>query len=427
VAAASVAQVHKARTCSNERVAVKIQRPGIKRIFKADVRNLRRIAALADALSLIRMLSLEEVVDEFANWTSREFDFLTEGRTADRLRHNATAREVVPVIFWELTTPMVLTMQFIDGLSLAQIISLVREGREDLVLGRLPDLDLQQASHNMAHASLHQIFVCGFFHGDPHPGNVLALGDNSIAFVDFGTFGVLSDYYREVLAGYIGSLGVGNMKEAFRYFSKLSTPTEWTDFRAFEREATASITRWYEASKRPTSTFTDRHMGKYFGELLGAVRRNHLRMGLDTLLFWRAMSALDYSALSMSSHFDLLYELRIFFKQIRPNHVERLLNVITDRRFQLDVAELTPTMPDVLDNIMRSLVREDVRHLLIAQEATESHRSDLLTTRCVTAVMVGVSLTVVGLGSHISMALLVFFLSGATLLFIFSLAMARPR
>jgi ubiquinone biosynthesis protein len=427
VAAASVAQVHEAITRSDERVAVKIQRPGIQRIFASDIRNLRRVAALADALMSFKALSLEEVVEEFAGWTSREFDFLTEGRTADRLRHDATAHEVVPIIYWELTTPKVLTMQFVEGMSLANIISLVNQGREDLVLARLPHLDLPQAGRNMAHASLHQFFVRGFFHGDPHPGNVLILGDNSVAFVDFGIFGALSEYYREVLAGYIESLAVGNMNAAFRYFSKLSTPTEETDLKAFEREATASIRRWYEASQHPASTVVERQMGKYFGEMLSAVRRHRLRMGLDTLLFWRAMSALDYSALSMSSHFDLLHELRVFFRKIRPGPFKRLSDVLTDPRFATEVAELTPAIPDYLDNIAKDLSGKDVRWALAVQESFDGHSSDFRVTRCLAAALVGVSLTVVGLGSHIDRTLMFFVLSLAALLFTFSLAEARQR
>ena len=427
VASASVAQVHEARTCTNERVAVKVQRPGIRPIFAADMRNLRRAAVLSDVLGISGTLSVEEIVGEFEKWTARELDFLTEGRTADRLRRNATDQEVVPVVYWKLTTPKVLTMQFIDGMSLGQLIGLVRRGREDVVKERLPNAYLPQAGHNMAYASLHQSLVCGFFHGDPHPGNVIILDDNSVAFVDFGIFGELSDYHREVLAGYIESIAVGNIGEAFRYFSKLSTPTELTDFRAFERDASASIRAWYVASRRPNATFKERHMGTYFGRMLGAVRRHRLRMGMDTLLFWRAMSALDYSALSMSAHFDLLDELRGFFEQIRPGPVERLLNVLNDRHFKTDVAALTTGAPDHMEIIMQVLSGENLGRLLGAQESTEERPSDLITTRCLSAALVGVSLTIAGLAGHVGIFSLLFILSAAVILFSFSLAEARPR
>jgi ubiquinone biosynthesis protein len=427
VAAASVAQVHEARTCFNERVAVKVQRPGIGPIFAADIRNLRRVAALADASGLLGTLSLREVVEEFAKWTSRELDFLVEGRTADRLRQNATAHEVVPVVYWDFTTRKVLTMEFIDGLSLAQIISLIDQGREGEVLARLPNLDLMETGHNMAHAALHQLFVCGFFHGDPHPGNVIILDHNDIAFVDFGIFGELSEHQREILAGYIETLALGNLNEAIRYFSRLTTPTEETGVRAFERDAMNSMRGWYEASKSPVSTFKDRHMGKYFGELLGVVRRHRLRIGAETLLFWRALSALDYSALSMSRHFDLLHELRVFFEQIRPGPLERLIKVLTSQRFLTDVADLSPAMPRYVKNIMNRLAEEESKWALMVRESLEINPSDLLATRCVVAALVGVSLTVVGLGSNIDLTLLLVVIALGAFLLTFSLMKASPR
>src|SRR6266404_2170287 len=427
LAAASVAQVHEARTHSNERVAVKIQRPGLEPIFASDTRNLHRVAALTDAFGLSGTLSMRAVIEEFANWTSRELDFLIEGRTADRLRQNAVAHEVVPFIYWEVTTRKVLTMEFIDGLSLAQIISLVAQGREDEIHARLPNLDLTVGCHNLAHAALRQLFVSGFFHGDPHPGNVIALDHNDIAFVDFGIFGELPKPRREILTGFIEAIALGNMNEAIRYFSKLATRTDETDWRVCEKETIDCMRGWYEASNSPTSTFKDRHLGKYLGELLGIVRRHHLLMEVDTLLFWRAMSTLDYSALSMSSHFDLLHELHMFFEQIRPGAIERLIDVLTSRRFKADVADLTPAMPDYLHNTLSQMLGEDSKRALIAQESLEVNPFDLLATRCVSAVLVGVSLIVVGLGSNIDLTLLAVTLSLAASLLTFSLMKARPR
>ncbi|HYC89913.1 MAG TPA: AarF/UbiB family protein [Thermoanaerobaculia bacterium] len=427
VASASVAQVHEARTYSNERVAVKVQRPGIQPIFEADIRNLVRVAALSDALGISGTLSMAEIVAEFGKWTARELDFRTEGRTADRLRHNATAHEVVPFVYWQLTTSRVLTLQFIDGMSMGEIIALVRRGREDLVLARLPNLDLPRAGHHMAHASLHQSLVCGFFHGDPHPGNVLILDDNSVAFVDFGIFGELSDYHREVVARYIESIAVGDVGEAFRYFARLSTPTELTDLRAFERDVSASIRAWYLASKRPQATFKERHIGTYFGRMLAAVRRHHLRLGIDTLLFWRAMNALDFNAVSMSAHFDLLDELRSFFKRIRPGPAERLLDVLTDRHFQTDVAALTARAPLQLEEIVQTLLRNELGPLLGVQESADERSSDLAITRGLAAALVGISLTIAAVASHAGIYVLLSILGGAVLLFGFSLVETRQR
>jgi len=428
VASASVAQVHEARTYANERAAVKVQRPGIEPIFAADMRNLRRAAAIADALGVFGTLSMEEIVAEFDRWTSRELNFVTEGQTADHLRRQATEREVVPVVYWNLTTPRVLTMEFIDGMSLGQIIALVRRGRDDIVRERLPNIDLEEAGHNMAFASLHQSLVCGFFHGDPHPGNVLILDDNSVAFVDFGIFGELSESNREVVARYIESIAVGDINEAFRCFAKLSTPTELTDFKEFEKDASASIRAWYTASKRPHATLKERHMGTYFGRMLGAVRRHHLRMGIDTLLFWRAMNALDYNALSMSSYFDLLQELRSFFAEIRPGAAQRLTDVLTDRRYIADVATLAARTPYHVDEIVQKLAENKLEQLFRADESAEEHPSALTATRWLSAALVGLSLTIAGWASHAGFYVVIFTAAIAGLLLLnVSLAEARHQ
>jgi ubiquinone biosynthesis protein len=340
IAAASVAQVHEARTMASERVAVKVQRPGVDRFFAADMRNLSRMAAFADWLGVLGDLSLREAAQEFANYTQRELDFVTEGHTADRLRQNATPHEVVPRVYWELTTSKVLTLEFVEGISLAQLSSLLEAGKYDLVRARLPHLRVELALHHLAVASLRQLFVTGFFHADPHPGNVLIRDDNSVAFVDFGIFGQLTAGQREIFVAYIENLALGNIEQSFRHYSRLYTASEDTDWMAFRREATAILRAWYQVSTDPHSSVEQRHLGYSTDQMLRVVRRHRLRMSMDTLLFWRALFALDSSALRLSHHFDLLHELRLFFEERRPGVTERLLELVTNEERTLAVAEL---------------------------------------------------------------------------------------
>jgi ubiquinone biosynthesis protein len=427
IATASVAQVHEGRTRSNDRVAIKVQRPGIEIIFAADIRNLRRVAALADRLGVLGRLSLSEIIEEFANWTDKEMDFTIEGRAADRMRPDAVSHEIIPIIFWEFTTPKLLTMEFLDGLSLAQIMNFVEMGREDLIQARLPDLDLSQAGHNIAYASLHQIFVRGFFHGDPHPGNILILKDNSAAFADFGICGELSLYHREALAGYIENVALGNAEEGFRYFSKLSTPTEETDQIAFEQDCKLYIPQWHRALHNPHSTLKERHMAKYFFALIGVVRRHHRRMNADTLLFWRAMNALNYSALIMAEHFDLVYELHVFFEQTRPGMLDRLQRVITDRNLTTDVAELLPRMPDYLNSILKGLVGERPDWAMHIQRYGWMPYSSSVVTKCLSASFVGLSLIIVAMSNQTVSSVKLAFFGMATLLFLTAVIKMKSR
>src|SRR5262249_5978878 len=197
LAAASVAQVHRAQTLAGDTVAVKLQRPGLAPIFNADIRNLTRIARLADVLGLFGRLSAVGMVREFARWTLRELDFTLEGRTTERVAANALHFEHVPRIHWDLTTPRMLTVEFVEGRSMADVADLLREGGIARVRARLPHFDLNTALRSMTAASLNQLFTSGFFHGDPHPGNVFVQPDSSITFLDFGIFGSLTTRQRQ--------------------------------------------------------------------------------------------------------------------------------------------------------------------------------------------------------------------------------------
>lgn len=330
IASASVAQVHRARTIGGELVAVKIQRPGVLRIFESDFRNLRRLAALADSMGVFGTISVREVVSQFGRWTRRELDFRLEARTAILMARNATPEEIVPRVLPELTTERVLTMEYVEGISLSKIAALLEEGRIDLVRSLLPNLDFQKSGRNLAFAALHQLFVTGIFHGDPHPGNILIRNDNRIAFVDFGIFGELTPYERKAMSGYIENMALGRIEECYRSFAKLTFPSDLTDVRQFAREARAVFQRFYDASHDESSAVGDKHMGKYTVEIFDVVRRNHVRMDMETLLFWRTLNALDSSALRLSEHFDLFLQMRNFFAGIRPSVARRTAGALCD-------------------------------------------------------------------------------------------------
>ncbi|UAL12450.1 ABC1 kinase family protein [Caulobacter segnis] len=325
LAAASVAQVHRARLAGGEIVAVKVQRPGVATIFAADMRNLSRLADLVDRMGVVGPQSIRAAVAEFERFTARELDFRTEGRTAERLRANAGPNEYAPRIYWSHSTQRVLTMELIVGHRLSDII-----GRGDRPAP--PGLDLDLVARNLARACLRQLFVTGFFHADPHPGNIFVRDDGTVCFVDFGIFGQLSDARRETFSAYIESVAIGDLAAAYRHFMRLLIPTDQTDHRRLRTDIEAIFERWRAASANPDTPPADRHLGKYVGEFIGAIRDNKVRMGLDTLLFWRTLIVLDATALRFRESFELLDVMRAFFIEIRPGAAERVLALLGDAR-----------------------------------------------------------------------------------------------
>lgn len=329
IASASVAQVHAASTRRGHRVAVKVQRPGIEAVFAADMANLRLLAALADAMHLMGSVSVREVLAVFEAWTRRELDFTLEGRTADRLRNSAIEGETAPRVYWELSTRRVLTLEFIDGLSLTRVIDLVESGAVAELERSIPHLDLRTIAHLLATACLNQLFVRGFFHGDPHPGNIIVLADNTIAFVDFGIFGALSEYQRHILSEHMEAIAVGDVDRSFRYYVKQMIPSPDMDFRRFAADGKALFHRWYAASRDPFVPPGEKHLGRFSSEMFDIVRRHRVRMTMDTLLFWRAINILAAMAVRMPEHFDLLDEIRQFFGATRPGLGGRLAQLWT--------------------------------------------------------------------------------------------------
>jgi ubiquinone biosynthesis protein len=400
VAAASVAQVHEARLLDGRRVAVKVQRPGVREIFAADIRNFRRLAALVDASGTLGTLSLGELVDEFAAWTARELDFRIEASTAERLRENALPFEYAPLIYRELTTARVLAMEFIDGLSLAEISRLFEAGGEPLVLSVQPALDLRLALSRLSDACMHQLFITGFFHGDPHPGNIIIRGDNVPVFVDFGIFGELTTFERTVLRRWIEAIAVGNVAESLRYYMKQVYETAESDERAFRQAAKQVFSRWYQAATRGEAwPVEERHLGKYVGEVADLTRRYRLRIAMSTLLFWRALIALDSTAQRFPGYYDLLEAMQAFFRPSGGELAERLIDIGLDTDRALAVASLARDEPERLTRIFRALLERRREWGAELEESPLVQRANNRRTRGVALALVGLSLVVLGLGT----------------------------
>ena len=345
IAAASVAQVHEARTRDGERVAVKIQRAGLAPIFRADIRNLHRLAGLAEALGLFGRLSARGMVKQFEAWTLRELDFRTEGRTSERVHKDAQAWVVIPRVRWDLTTARVLTMEYIDGISASAIRQHRDRGEMERIRSKLPGLELDVAMHNFTVASLWQLFVTGFFHGDPHPGNILFLPENRVAFLDFGIFGELSDQERAAVASQVESLALGDLVGSFRAYARQVSSTEDTDFEKFRKDCLEVLGRWFRALQNPNLPLEERHLAKYTGEMIEVARRNGLRYDLNYLLFWRALNNLNGTLWHVDPNFDVIRELRIFFEEIQPGMHERVLNLLRDQQWQAALADFGRKLP----------------------------------------------------------------------------------
>ncbi len=185
VAAASIGQVHIAHLQSGRKVAVKVQRPSAARRVESDLALLYQIARIARRrVDRLQFIDTVGVVDEFARSIRRELDYRIEARNADVFRRNFAdePRVAIPKVYWTYSSERVLTMEWLDGPKLGELV--------------LPDMQMEERRRLallMADTWLEMIFRHGVFHGDPHPANVFALPDGRLGLVDFGQIGSLTE------------------------------------------------------------------------------------------------------------------------------------------------------------------------------------------------------------------------------------------
>lgn len=297
VASASLAQVHQARLHSGERVAVKVQYPEIESLVRSDLRNLR---ALFRAVELLESdFEIVPLIDELGTYVPRELNFVNEGRNAEAIGRFFKQRDdiAVPRIHWELTTRRVLVMEQIDGIKIT-----------DLAALRASGLDPEAVSKLLVEAYCDQVFVHGFFHADPHPGNLFVQrrsdGSPRLVFVDFGLAKQLPAQFREGVLGFAGALLTGDvarMAEALLelgFETRDGRPEALCDIAGFVLE----LARRFRHGVRLDAEFTER-----FGrEVPERIRRNPIvRVPTHLVLLARVLALLAGVNRSLGARVDL--------------------------------------------------------------------------------------------------------------------------
>ncbi|MBT8506911.1 hypothetical protein AZH53_00510 [Methanomicrobiaceae archaeon CYW5] len=225
VAAASLSQVHLATLAGGRRVAVKVRRPGIAETIENDLVILENLARrIEERYPHLRVYNPTGLVGEFARQIRSEIDFILDGKNADQLRRNMRTVDgvVVPRIYWETTTHEVLTMEYREGV-------------------RIDDVDALRALHHDTRAIctavftayIKQIFEDGFFHADPHPGNLLVGPDGRVVFLDFGMVGVLRPQRRETYTRLLLAIADDDIEEVAACYRRLGVAITDVDADAF--------------------------------------------------------------------------------------------------------------------------------------------------------------------------------------------------
>ncbi len=223
MAAASIGQVHEALLTEGEKVVVKVQRPGIRKTIEQDVAILEEIASIVDRYTTIgKMYRFKDIVEEFKLIIFQELNFHHEGRNAERLQKSLADEDYVyiPAVYWSYTTQKVLTLEHVDGITLNEPEKLREKGHST-----------RELVEKLTRAYLKQIFVSGFFHGDPHPGNIGVTDDGTLYLLDFGIAGSINEDQRSSFNRLVLGFFSRDIEQVLHAIMKLGVITEDTDER----------------------------------------------------------------------------------------------------------------------------------------------------------------------------------------------------
>ena len=353
--AASIGQVHLARLRDGRVVALKIQRPGIARIIQTDLRTLRFVLDVVRRLApgANQFIDLRQLYQEFSRTVNEELDYQREGRNAERFARIFADDPMigVPGVLWEYSTRRVLVLEWMDGIKITRFAELDAAG-----------VDRDALAKRLAGAYIRQVLEAGFFHADPHPGNLLVQpGPGSSArlvFVDFGMMGIITPKMRTGLRDmFLGAIQ-RDARTVVRGADALGFLADSADREAIERIASKMLDRF---ATMPAGDLREMDPREVMDDVEAVFYDNPLRIPAQFAFFGRAASMLMGLTVQLSPSFNFAEVATPYAQKFLGGNgvgaLFKLLGVENPRELPMDILRETTALARTLGDIPRRLDR----------------------------------------------------------------------
>ena len=383
IAAASIAQVYRARLHSGESVAVKVRRPGIKPLVEADMRLLHRLAEAIESESPeLARFQPRALVRQLQASLARELDLAAECRNAERIAASFADEPalLVPTVHWQWTSERVNVQAFIDGIPLSDIDAIEAAGGDRCAIARLG-----------AQAELKMLFADGFFHADPHPGNVFWLPSDRLALIDFGMVGRLSPARRAQMVELLDGL-VRRDAEPVADILLDWTTDGGVDAEAIAQRVDAFIDRYHGVPLK------DLHLGGMMGEITALLREYRLALPPDLAMMIKVLVTLEGIGRKLDPDFDMAGEAAPFLQRAMLARYSPFAIARRGRRAAADTIGLLAALPTELRHLLRMArrgrmnVNLDVERLEKFGQRVEHSANRLAMSAVIAALIVGSSI-----------------------------------
>jgi len=375
IASASIGQVHRAELLNGRQVAVKVQRPGVDELVETDLEILLDLARLAEKRTQWgRLYQVVDIVLEFSQALRAEMDFAQEGRNAARFHDDFAGNPhvMVPQVIWEYSSRKVLVMEYLEGIKVSDLDAL-----------RVSGADLTRIAAHMVESLYVQIYKSGFFHADPHPGNIAVAPGDRIIYYDFGQMGTIDELTKERGMDLIISMARYDVNGVTRALLSLGIATGHVDREELRRDISKLQRKYYGI---PLASI---NIGEALAELIQLSFRYQVRVPPELSLMVKMLMTVESVVAQLDPELSLLevakpYGERILRERYQPRRV-----VSAARDLLLEYADIVRSLPHDLETVV-NLVREGELRINVRNPDAKilSTRAEVLVNRISVSIVI---------------------------------------
>lgn len=378
IGSASIGQVYRAKLKgSNEEVAVKVQKPNSHEIIETDVKIMKFLADNIDKYLLqMKSFNLPAMASEFERSIFKELDYMEEVMNMENLSKNFKNIHYIkiPKVYHEYCTNKLITMELIKGTSVS-----------DLIAGDYPEIDKKQVAKYGLKSYFKQVMTDGFFHADPHPGNLIVTRDHELCYIDMGMMGILNEDFKENLAEFILLLISGNTNNLIKQliYMDIITPAQNTD--DLKADVDDLMHRYYGVELQ--------NMDGAFDDLLDVMIKHEVTLPREFIMIGRGITLIEDAGMKLDPEFNAATELKKLSRKIVINKYkpERLAKV--GMNYLLQIEHLAKDLPDTINNTISKIEEGDIEVKIKLKDISEL-TNQLSVSLIVSALVVGSSLAI---------------------------------
>lgn len=376
IGSASIGQVYKAKLKNTgEEVAIKVQKPNSKEIIESDVKIMKFLATRMDQyIYMTRTYNLPAMVSEFERSIFKEINYLEEVMNMQNLSNNFKhVRYIkIPHAHTDYCSQRVITMELIKGVQVS-----------DLINGDYPDIDKKKIANYGVKSYFKQIMTDGFFHADPHPGNLIVTEDNKLCYIDEGMMGILNEDFKENLAELILLLISGNTNNIIKQLIYMDIITQSQNTPQLKEDIDDLLNLYYGAELK--------NMDGAMEDLLKAMVKNNVVLPREFVMIGRGIALIEDTGKKLDPQFNAASELKKLSRKIVINKYkpERLAKVSLNYLLQLE--HLAKDLPDTINNTISKIEEGDIE-VNLKHEGISELANQLSVSLILSALIMGSSL-----------------------------------